>query len=75
MGQGIKEPTASEAKTRKSLQKCLVAKEKINQGKTFTDENLVAKRTGGVGISPLHYPDLLGKAATKDYEPNDIIEE
>ena len=75
MGQGIKEPTASEAKTRKSLQKCLVAKEKINQGKTFTDENLVAKRTGGVGISPLHYPDLLGKAATKDYEPNDIIDE
>ena len=49
MGSSIKEPTDSEAGTRKALLKNLVAKRKINKGERFTEENLTAKRTGTFG--------------------------
>lgn len=74
MGNGIKAPTNSEQKTRMSLQKCLVANAEIAKGEGFSDKNLVAKRTGGKGISPLKYKSLLGKPATRDYSKNDIID-
>ena len=63
----------SEQSTRKSLQKCLVASEKINKGDKFSENNIIAKRTGGVGISPINYYDLVGKEANKDYEKDEII--
>ena len=47
----------------------------IKQGEIFTEQNIVAKRTGGKGISPIHFEQLLGKKATKDYSPNEIIYE
>lgn len=74
MGTMAKEPTMSELKTRKSLQKCMVAKQSIKKGQKFSDANIVAKRTGGIGISPINYKNLLGTKATKDYEKNEIIQ-
>jgi len=74
LGKGIKEPTESESATRKSLQKCLVSKTEIKKGEKFSLENIAAKRTGGRGISPIQYKELLGKIATKDYSANEIIE-
>ena len=74
MGTRIKEPSFSEQSTRKSLQKCMVASKKIKKGAKFTEENIIAKRTGGVGISPIHYGGIVGKEATKDYEKDEIIE-
>ena len=41
---------------------------------SFTEKNLVAKRTGGVGISPLKYKELLQKVASRDYLENEIID-
>lgn len=73
MGTRVKEPTSSELETRKSLQKCMVAKQKIKKGEKFCDDNIVAKRTGGIGISPINYKNLIGAIATKDYEKNEII--
>ncbi|RLC54305.1 MAG: N-acetylneuraminate synthase [Candidatus Cloacimonadota bacterium] len=75
MGSAIKEPTKDEEKTRISLQKSLVALHTIKQGEVFTEQNIVAKRTGGKGISPINYEQLVGKKATKDYSPNEIIYE
>lgn len=75
MGTDEKKPTDSEAQTRKSLQKCLVATRDIAKGQTLTEDDMVGKRTGGKGISPIHYKSLIGKAASRDYKPNDIIEE
>nr|NQU94575.1 N-acetylneuraminate synthase [Bacteroidota bacterium] len=75
LGSFTKAPTGDEEKTRLSLQKSLVALQRINKGEEFTLDNLVAKRTGGKGISPVHYKDLIGKRATKHYEPDDIITE
>jgi len=75
LGKYTKIPTLSEYYTRKSLQKYLVAKKSIKIGEIISDENLTSKRTGGVGISPLYFRNVLGKTATKNYEIDDIIDE
>lgn len=73
LGTGIKVPTLSEQFTRKSLQKCFVACEKIECGEMFNETNIVAKRTNGVGISALYYERLIGRTAKRRYVPDDII--
>lgn len=74
LGSSVKIPTCSEQFTRRSLQKCFVAVREIKKGELFTDENIVAKRTNGTGISALYYTELLGKEAKKDFSQNEIIE-
>lgn len=73
MGSAIKKPNLSELKTRASLQKSLVARKEIKQGDVFTEELIIAKRTGGKGISPIYYEDVLGKTASQDFAVDDII--
>ena len=75
MGKSVKKPSFAETKTRKSLQKCLVAKKEILKGELITLDNIIAKRTGGIGISPIYYKDLLNKASSNNYKINDIIDE
>lgn len=74
LGDGIKIPSCSEQMTRKSLQKCLVANGVIKQGERFTEDNIVAKRTNGEGISALYYDNIVGQIAQKDYEADEIIQ-
>lgn len=73
LGDGMKLPSCSEQMTRKSLQKCLVANQQIRKGEKFNAENIIAKRTNGVGISALYYDDVIGSCANRDYEVDDII--
>lgn len=73
IGKGVKMPTQSEQQTRKSLQKCLVAQADIKTGDIFTEDNIVAKRTDGVGISAIYYDDVIGQIATQDYHIDQII--
>ena len=73
MGTSIKKPNLSEVKTRASLQKCLVANGEIKKEGIFTEDNIIAKRTGGTGVSPIYYKDLLGTIAKRDYKNNEII--
>jgi len=73
MGTSIKKPNLSEIKTRTSLQKCLVANCEIMVNEIFTEENIIGKRTGGIGISPIYYNDLIGSKSTKNYKKDDII--
>ena len=74
MGSHIKQPNLSEIETRKSLQKSFVAINTIKKGEKFTEENIAAKRTGGVGISAIYINDVLGKRAQKNYSNDEIIE-
>ena len=74
LGKKEKIPTISETQTRASLQKCLVAKSKIEKGELFSLDNLAAKRTGGVGISPIYYREIVGKTASRSFQMNEIIE-
>lgn len=74
LGEAHKLPTLSETRTRASLQKALVAAKPISEGELFSTENLVAKRTGGKGISPLYYYELVGQTAQRAFNVNDIID-
>ena len=73
VGNGLKMPTCSEQMTRRSLQKCFVAKNVILKGDVFSDNNIVAKRTNGDGISELYYDCIIGKIADRNYDVDDII--
>lgn len=72
-GNGIKEASPSEEKNRIVARKSIVAAKPIRKGELFTEENLTVKRPGN-GISPMLWDEVLGKAAIKDFEPDDQIE-
>ncbi len=74
LGTHVKKPTISELGTRASLQKCLVATRPISKGATFRADDLIAKRTGGRGISPLFFREVIGRAAPRDFSRDEIIE-
>ncbi len=75
LGTFSKAPSFDEQKTRRSLQKSLVASMEIEKGELFSEVNLVAKRTGGIGISPIYFHKLIGSPASRNYLKNDIIDE
>jgi N-acetylneuraminate synthase len=63
----------SEAKNQSVARKSLVAARNIARGEEFSAENLTAKRPG-VGVTPMHFWSYLGKRATRDYAPDDLID-
>lgn len=75
MGSFEKKPTINEQETRKSLQKCLVAACDLKKGTKVQENDIVAKRTGGKGISPLFFDKVVGKVVNIDLEKNQIIKD
>lgn len=73
IGSNVKEPSPSEINTRRSLQKCMVANRSIQKGELFSEDNLIAKRTGGIGISPINYKNIIGVKSHKAYKKNEVI--
>ncbi|HEY2918563.1 MAG TPA: N-acetylneuraminate synthase [Candidatus Binatia bacterium] len=73
MGDGIKRPSASEAKNKPIARKSLVAACFIHAGELFSETNLAAKRPGN-GISPMRWDEVLGRSAPRDFEPDELIE-
>lgn len=73
MGSSIKKPNLSEIKTRTSLQKCIVANNDIKEGEFFTEDNIIAKRTGGKGVSPIYYKDIINKISDRNYKKDELI--
>jgi len=71
-GQDQKRPTVSEMKNKDVARKSLVAATVIRRGEIFSPSNLAMKRPGK-GISPMQYWTLIGKAAKKDYDTDEII--
>ena len=53
--------------------KSIVASTTIKAGDVFTAENLAIKRPGN-GISPMYWYEMIGRLATKNYQPDDLIE-
>lgn len=72
LGDGIKRPSPSEKKNRDVVRKSIVANRDIRKGEVFTEDNLTAKRPGN-GISPMHWNDVIGMAADRDYEQDEMI--
>ena len=73
LGHGRKEPSASELKIKAVARKSIAAARPIQQGETFTADNLTVKRPG-TGISPMCWDDLLGKIAKRSYETDELID-
>ncbi len=73
LGYPHKSISRSEAKNRHAARKSIVAATKIAKGEAFTESNLTTKRPGS-GVSPMLWPEYISKVATKNYEPDDLIE-
>lgn len=74
LGDGIKRPMSPELQNRDVVRKSLVAARTIAKGELFTADNIACKRPG-TGVSPMEYWVRLGRAATRDYQSDDLIEE
>jgi len=71
-GSGIKMPYGSEVKNRINNRKSIVAIEDIKKGEIFTKENIFVKRPG-IGISPKHLEQLIGKVAKRNLKQDELI--
>ncbi len=72
LGDGIKRASPSEARNMPIARKSLVASRPIHAGEAFTAENITAKRPG-TGISPMRWDEVIGRSATRDYAPDELI--
>lgn len=72
LGDGQKKRTRSEEKNCQAARKSIVAKCSIKAGDIFSEENLTVKRPGS-GISPMKWHEILGQAAQRDYEEDELI--
>jgi N,N'-diacetyllegionaminate synthase len=73
LGDGIKRPSASEVKNRPVARKSLVAARAIRAGEVLSAANLTVKRPG-TGLSPMRWDEVLGRAAARDFAPDELIE-
>lgn len=74
LGDGRKVPMPSELKTMPIARKSLVARASVRRGERFSPDTLTVKRPG-TGMSPVLYWDYIGRAATRDYQAEDVIDE
>jgi len=72
LGTGIKEAADAERPNIDIARKSIVAARAIKAGEIFTEENLLCKRPGN-GISPMRWDEVIGLTATRDFEPDELI--
>lgn len=72
LGSEEKRVTDSERKNIFVARKSIVAKRKIEKNEIFSENNITCKRPGN-GISPIHWYEVLGKKAEKDFEVDEMI--
>lgn len=73
IGSGEKKVSESGKITKMYLQKYIVAKWPIRKGETIAPKNLMAKRTGGIGISPIEREKLVGRVALRNIAKDEPI--
>jgi N,N'-diacetyllegionaminate synthase len=73
LGDGVKRLTPSESANREVARKSIVAARPIRQGELLSEDNLTTRRPG-TGISPMFWPKLIGRAASRDYMAGEQIE-
>lgn len=72
LGNETKKVTESERKNIFIARKSIVAKKKIMKNEIFSESNITCKRPGN-GISPIHWHEVLGRRAEKDFEVDELI--
>lgn len=73
LGDGVKRPSASEAKNMPVARKSLVAAQPIRAGEIFSTANLAVKRPG-TGLSPARWDEVIGRRAPRDFAADELIE-
>ena len=73
MGDGVKEPSPSEARNIPIARKSIVALRDIKKGEVFTADNIMCKRPA-LGLSPMRWYDVIGTVASRDYYEDELIE-
>ena len=73
LGSAEKKVSDSERKNIAIARKSIVAAKDIKQGEILTEENLTVKRPG-TGISPMRWEEVLGTAAVRDFQEDELIE-
>lgn len=73
LGNGIKRPSASEAKNLAIARKSLVASRAIASGELFSAHNLTVKRPG-TGISPMRWDEVVGRIAPRAFAQDELID-
>lgn len=73
LGSGEKTASPSERKNIAVARKSIVAKRAIKAGERLTEDDLTVKRPGS-GVSPMRWRDVLGTAAIRDFEEDEMIE-
>lgn len=72
LGDGIKKPSKSELKNIQVARKSIVASRDVKIGEILDENNLAVKRPGN-GISPMRWDEIIGMAAKKDYKEDELI--
>jgi N,N'-diacetyllegionaminate synthase len=72
LGDGIKCVTDSEVSNRIASRKSLYAKKIILKGDIFSEENIAVRRPA-MGISPMRWHEIIGRAANKNYAVDEVI--
>lgn len=72
LGDGIKQPSKSEAKNMPIARKSIVASKKIQIGEVLSSDNIAIKRPGN-GISPMRWDEVIGTIASKNYDEDELI--
>ena len=72
LGNDIKKPSKSELSNIQIVRKSIVAKTKIKKGDILNENNLAVKRPGN-GISPMKWDEIINTRATKDYKEDELI--
>jgi N,N'-diacetyllegionaminate synthase len=73
LGDGIKRLTPSEARNKPAARKSLVASKAIKVGEAFSPQNITTKRPG-TGVSPMRWDEVIGRAASRDFVADELIE-
>lgn len=73
LGSGEKKPAESEAGNMAVARKSIIASRRIRKGEILGEDNLTTKRPGN-GISPMRWYEVLGTAAVRDFQEDELIE-
>jgi len=73
LGDGRKQPQPAEQSTRQVARRSLRAARFIPAGQSFQPDDLICQRPAD-GLSPMRYPQLLGRPAPRSYQPGEAID-
>jgi N-acetylneuraminate synthase/N,N'-diacetyllegionaminate synthase len=72
LGSTVKSPSAVERKNAISMRRSIVAKDRIPSGQVISEEMVTFKRPA-TGLKPDLLPELVGRVATCEIEPNQML--